>query len=107
VSHMTYFAWRKWGISEQRNRNDFPKVSFPKVRCNLRAYGALFCNWKWIKWLRLLKKNFFLWARSTIPSIFLRVLVRSHSFPDLHCPGPGAVICVLPFVHRELVQESA
>jgi hypothetical protein len=20
-------------------------------RCNLRAYGALFCNWKWIKWL--------------------------------------------------------
>jgi hypothetical protein len=74
VSHRNYFAWRKWGIHFQRNRNDFPKVSF--TLDVIWGHGALFCNWKWIKWLRLFFYFFlfFLRARSTTPRFRARFL---------------------------------
>jgi hypothetical protein len=40
----------------QRNRNDFPKVSFT-LDVIWGHMGTLFCNWKWIKWFRLFKKK--------------------------------------------------
>jgi hypothetical protein len=37
----------------------------------LKAYGALFCNWKWIKWFRrLLQKIFFSRTLLTTPLWF-------------------------------------
>jgi hypothetical protein len=59
----------------QCNRNDFHNVSFTLDEI-WRQMGALFYNWKWIKWLRRLfstKKKFF--SRRD----------RPRPFPDLHC----------------------
>jgi hypothetical protein len=50
-AHRDYFAWRKWGISEQQ---EWFSEGYLYFRWNLKAYGALFCNWKWIKWFRRL-----------------------------------------------------
>jgi hypothetical protein len=94
----------------QRNRNDFPKVSFTLGvrRCNLRAYGALFCNWKWIKWFRFvfLIKNFFLLARSTTPLKFFyghfRVLARSRPSLLPHSPNLGYYACTIFFEDGDL-----
>jgi hypothetical protein len=36
----------------QSNRSDFPMVSFT-LNGIWRHMGALFCNWKWIKWFSL------------------------------------------------------
>jgi hypothetical protein len=50
VSHRDYFAWRKWGISEQEWLS-------PRLPLHLMEFEGIWgniCNWKWIKWLRRL-----------------------------------------------------
>jgi hypothetical protein len=55
------------------NRNVFPKVTFT-LDGIWRHMGALFCNWKWIKWFRrlfnLFKKNKFMGDIDQCPSDF-------------------------------------
>jgi hypothetical protein len=57
----------------QSNRSDFPKVSF-HLDGIWRYMGALFCNWKWIKWFRVCffknKNSFFYECDRPCPSIF-------------------------------------
>jgi hypothetical protein len=67
----------------QSNRNDFPKVSFNLDRI-WRHMGALFCDWKWIKWFRRL---FSTKKIDHVPQFFLRAFSGaggSCPFPDLH-----------------------
>jgi hypothetical protein len=54
VSHRDYCAWRKWGISEEQ---EWFSQGYHYFRCNLRAYRALFCNWKWITFKKQIKKT--------------------------------------------------
>jgi hypothetical protein len=76
--------------SFESNRSDLPKASF-NLDGVWRHIGALFCNWKWIKWVRLFnnKNNFFLIiifrAGLTMPLKFFTGIYGPHPFPDLHC----------------------
>jgi hypothetical protein len=80
VSHGDYFAWRKWGISEQQEWS--PKVSFI-LDGIWRHMGALFCSWKWIKWFRRLSPPpQFVFGRWLTRSFFLRAPARSFPFPS-------------------------
>jgi hypothetical protein len=86
VSHRNYFACRKWGISEEQ---EWFSKGYLYFRCNLRAYGALFCNWKWIKWFRL----FFLKRIKKI--IFFFTGTIDHA-PQIFLCGEGIWSIILP-----------
>jgi hypothetical protein len=47
VAHRDYFAWRKWGISEQQEWFSQVTFTFDGI---WRHIGAIFCNWKWMVW---------------------------------------------------------
>jgi hypothetical protein len=46
VSHRDYFAWRK------QEQQEWFSQGYLYIRWNLKAYGGIICNWKWIKWFR-------------------------------------------------------
>jgi hypothetical protein len=68
----------------QRNRNDFPKVSFT-LDVIWGHMGALFCNWKLIKWLGYFFKSIFFYGRDRPRSSNFFTGVFGCPFPDLHC----------------------
>jgi hypothetical protein len=92
VSHRDYFAWRKWGISEQQ---EWFSHGYLYICWHM---GAIFCNWKWIKWFRRLFKKkklyFVLRALLTTPhGSFCECLwVPLQSRPS---PGRPWIYCVI------------
>jgi hypothetical protein len=80
-SYGDYFAWWKWGISGQQVWFSQGHLYF---RWNLKAYWAIFCNWRRIKWFRRLFTIFvFTGTIDHAPQIFCGHL-RERMFPGIH-----------------------